>query len=497
MPDSPKTEPSRDGDPLVRAYNDVAYTSVPGTAAHPDRLATIATLLGLEVAPVATCRVLEMACGNGMNLVPIAATLPKASFTGFDFAARPITQAQRMASDLGLSNIRLLQLDLRNVPADLGSFDYIVAHGLYSWIPAEVRALVMPLIARHLAPNGVAFVSYNTLPGCHIRRAVWEMLKYHAREIEDKPAKLAAARSLIALVSIPVAGEHESEKAMRAEVRHAGEGNDAALAHDDMSEPNDPVYFHEFVADATRAGLTFLAEARLGTMMGPGLAPSVREALGKLDRLVREQYLDFIFFRRFRESLLCHDKALSRFVVQPARALQMHATPSSDARRAAASAAPAPNMDAEASALEEFLLARWPNSVPVAELAQWRGHALPAGAPEGALRPIEILLAELYVAGRVDLHTLPVAAAAAPGEHPEAFAAARWIARENDVVPNLYQEPLRLQDAAGRQLVSLLDGTRTRDELIAAIGGPFSGPNGRTQLEKVLAMLAKEGVLVS
>ncbi len=175
----------------------------------------------------------------------------------------------------------------------------------------------------------------------------------------------------------------------------------------------------------------------------------------------------------------------------------MHAAPSSDARRAAASATPAPNADADARALEEFLLARWPNSVPVAELAKWRGRALPADAPERTLRPIEILLAELFVAGRVDLHTLPFDAAAAPGEHPEAFAAARWIARENDVVPNLYQEPLRLQDDAGRQLVGLLDGTRSRDELIAAIGGPFSGPKGRAQLENVLAMLAKEGMLVS
>ncbi len=484
-------------DPLVRAYNDVAYTSVPGTAAHPDRLATIATLLGLDVAPVASCRVLEVACGNGMNLVPIAATLPKASFTGFDFAARPITQAQRMASDLGLSNIRLLQLDLREVPTDLGSFDYIVAHGLYSWIPAEVRALVLPLIARHLAPNGVAFVSYNTLPGCHIRRAVWEMLNYHAREIADLPAKLAAARSLIALVSAPVAGEHESEKAMRAEVRHAGEGNDASLAHDDMSEPNNPVYFHEFVADAARAGLTFLAEARLTTMMGPGIAPTARQALGKLDRLTREQYLDFISFRRFRESLLCHDKALSRFVVQPARALQMHAAPSLDSRLAAASATTAPNTDADARALEEFLLARWPNSVPVAELANWRGRAMPADASERTLRPIEILLAELYVAGRVDLHTLPVAAAAASGEHPEAFAAARWIGRENDVVPNLYQEALRLQDPVVRKLIGLLDGTRTREALMTAVGGPFSGPAGREKLDKVLAMLAKEALLVS
>lgn len=146
-------------DTLLESYNDVPYTSFLDPMRHPDRLATIGTLLGLDVAPTATCHVLEFACGDGTNLVPIAATLPNATFVGFDFAARPVAHARSMARDLGLTNIQLLELDLRQLPADLGSFDYVIAHGFYSWIPAEIRVHLMPLIARHLAPNGVAFVS--------------------------------------------------------------------------------------------------------------------------------------------------------------------------------------------------------------------------------------------------------------------------------------------------------------------------------------------------
>ena len=117
----------------------------------------------------------------------------------------------------------MLQLDLRELPADLGSFDYIIAHGLYSWIPADVRAHVLPLIARHLAPNGVAFVSYNTLPGCHMRRAVWEMLKYHTRDIAGQASQgrrgaLAASR----WSRRPSRAKTQTQPAMRAEVRHAG-----------------------------------------------------------------------------------------------------------------------------------------------------------------------------------------------------------------------------------------------------------------------------------
>jgi len=493
LSETPSTDIKVD-DPLVRAYNDVAYTSHPDSTSHPDRLATTATLLGLDVAPVATCRVLELACGDGTNLVPIAATLPQATFVGFDFAARPIARAQRFARDLGLTNIRLTQCDLRDVPADLGAFDYIIAHGLYSWIPADVRAHVMPLIARHLAPKGVAFVSYNALPGCHMRRVVWEMLKYHTRDAADMPAKVAAARSLLALVSRPVAGESASMEAMRGEIRHAFEGPDAGLAHDDLSEPNNPVYFHEFVADAAGAGLAFLAEARLGSMMGIGVAPEVREALGKLDRLTREQYLDFINFRRYRESLLCHAGALSRFVVQPSRVLGMHALASPNLRRAAGGAAPA--VDAETGALREFLLERWPNSVPVPELGRWRERTSPATSAQMSPRPTEVLLSELYVTGIVDLRMVPASVAAQPGERPEVFAAARWVNREHAVLPNLYNEALRIQDAGGRKLIGLLDGTKTREELIAAIGEPFSGPGGHARLDEALTVLAKKALLV-
>ena len=150
------------------------------------------------------------------------------------------------------------------------------------------------------------------------------MLAYHTRTIAGKPAKVAAARALLDLVATPVAADSASQQAMRAEARNAAEGSDASLAHDDLSEPNLPVHFHEFMADAARAGLTFLAESHLDTMMGAGLAPPVREALGRLDRLAREQYLDFIHFRHFRESLLCHANALSRFVLQPRRVLGLH-----------------------------------------------------------------------------------------------------------------------------------------------------------------------------
>ena len=100
-------------DVLARAYNDVPYTSAPDPARHPDRLVTLGVLFGIDVAPLESCRVLEMACGDGANLVSMAALLPHATFVGFDIAAQPIERARAMAGALHLSNVTLLTLDLR------------------------------------------------------------------------------------------------------------------------------------------------------------------------------------------------------------------------------------------------------------------------------------------------------------------------------------------------------------------------------------------------
>ena len=477
-------------DPLSRAYNDVPYVSAPDPARHPDRLATIGTLLGLDVAPISSCRVLEFACGDGSNLVPIAATLPNASFVGFDFAARPLARAQAMVRDLGLRNVQLLNVDLRELPGDLGRFDYIIAHGLYSWLPDDVRDHLMPAIARHLAPRGVAFVNYNTMPGCHMRAVVWDMLRHHTRAIADAPAKVAAARALLKLVAAPLENDNTTQQALRAEMQSAAAASDAGLMHDDLAPFNAAVYFHEFAADAVRAGLTYLAEAHLGTMLAGDVAPDVRLALGRLDRLAREQYLDFIHFRRFRESLLCHGDAPTRFVVDPSRVLGLHVVASLALRRANAQpGASHPDF----VAIRERLLAQWPRSVAVSDLARWLDERAPRSADRTS---IEALVMELYVADLVDLRSAPVQVAARAGERPEAFAAARWLSRDRDVIPSVYHEALRYQDPLGRKLLALLDGTHTRDELTAALGGPFAGSGGRAQLDRALDVLASKALLV-
>ncbi|MGC1294562.1 MAG: class I SAM-dependent methyltransferase, partial [Alloacidobacterium sp.] len=165
---APDTHPGQSASANV--YDAVEYPGFAYAHTHPDQLAVMALLYGLDPPPVETCRVLEVACNEGANLIPMAYTIPGAKFVGFDIAPECVARGQEHINALGLKNIRLFAADMLNVGPELGQFDYIIAHGLYAWVPEPVRDRALALCGELLKPNGVAFVSYNALPGSHLRQ---------------------------------------------------------------------------------------------------------------------------------------------------------------------------------------------------------------------------------------------------------------------------------------------------------------------------------------
>jgi len=95
----------------------------------------------------------------------------------------------------------------------------------------------------------------------------------------------------------------------------------------------------------------------------------------------------------------------------------------------------------------------------------------------------------------LDLRSAPPPVAAAGGAHPEAFSAARWLAREHDIIPSVYHEAVRFPDATGRTLLVLMDGTRTRQELAASMDGAFA--TGAGTVERAIEIFARKALLVA
>ena len=289
------------------AYDLIPYASHPFTQSQPARLAAVATLFGLDAPDIRTARVLELGCAAGGNLIPFAANWPEARCVGVDLSARQIADGQAIVAELALSNCELRHASITDIDADWGQFDYIVCHGVWSWVPEAVRAHILKVCRDNLTENGVAYVSYNTYPGWHTRGAIRDLMRWHAGGLADPQQKAQQARAVLQFLCDSTPPEGDAYGLMlRNEARLLAQQGDYYLLHEHLEDVNHPVYVHEFFAQCVAHGLEYLAEAEVPTMLPTGLPPATVDTLRRIapDIVRMEQYLDFLRNRTFRQTLL-------------------------------------------------------------------------------------------------------------------------------------------------------------------------------------------------
>lgn len=290
------------------SYDRLAYPAKFFVQASPDRLAANAALFGVQPADVKTCRVLELGCGSGWHLISQAFLLPDAEFVGIDLGKQHIDEAKAEAGALGLTNVEFAQMDVMELSAaTFGKFDYIVAHGLFSWVPDAVREKVLQIYSELLNENGVGYISYNAGPGAFSRYAARWAMNFHTSEMDDPVEKVEEALSFLDFLSESAADKTIYKAELMHEVqRHKGH-HPADIFHDDLSEFNKTFFIKEFADLLDEAGLQFLAEAELHMMGLRGLSSDAVEFVETAEDIIdREQYLDLIRNRTFRQSLVCH-----------------------------------------------------------------------------------------------------------------------------------------------------------------------------------------------
>ena len=475
----------------MNAYDEVLYPGRPYPQTHPDRLAAIATLAGMHPTPVERCRVLELGCGDASNLIPMAHGLPGSEFVGVDLAARPIERGTQLARTLGLTNVRLHAMDLADVSADAGPFDYIVAHGLYSWIPLAARERLLTLVGAHLTPQGVAYVSYNTYPGCYVRQMAWEILRFHTDHLAEPRARIAEAQGLARLLA--TGRTAPGEAALTVELEKILERDPAHLFHDDLAEINEPVYFHEFIDQAHAHGLQFLGEADLASSGVGRLTLGARQVLDRLDLLTREQYLDFILCSRFRQTVLCReDVALDRASGLDGITTLRFAARGRGVRtpRELDDVAPA-GADAktmrDAEVVLEMVLDALDEAAP--RRPTFDELAASIAAEDGGRELLRQVALGAARAGAVSLHVATPRLTTEPGERPLASPIARQQLATDGIVTSLSHESVKVDHAMARRLLPLLDGTRTRSALVDALGPALEGDTAAERVARLDAHL--------
>jgi len=312
----------------TNAYDRVPYVGGAFAQTHPIRLATVASLFGLDAPPPGRCRVLELGCGNGSNLIPMADSLPGAEFVGVDLAASPVEQGNRRIARLGIPNVRLEQGDVCALDRSLGRFDYVIAHGLYSWIPPAVRPHVMRVFGELLTDDGVAYVSYNALPGCRLRHLVRDLLKAHFGSRAFEPSQIGEVRAFLAdLARLSASKDLPFLELLQREIAFVGRLPDDVLFHDDLAVESHAFLLTEVVAEAASNGLQFLGEAALAEMFTPAgfhAFDHLLETWSGGDRVSREQHFDYVRGRRFRQTLLCRAERTLRHSPGPDQLRMMH-----------------------------------------------------------------------------------------------------------------------------------------------------------------------------
>ena len=457
---------------MATAYDEVPYANLPFAQTRPAVLATVATLHGLTPPDPRSARVLELGCGAGANLAGIAAADPGVRAVGVDLAPTAVEVARATAALGALDNVSFDVGDVLALTAgELGEFDYVVVHGLYAWAPPPVREAVLAACRSHLAPDGIAYLSYTAHPGGHMRQMLREMAQWHARDLGDPRARADRARGLFTLLD--QLGESEGPSfyggVVGEDVHALATAPESMLVHDLLGPTYAPVWFADFAAAIARHGLAYVGDASPESSRVPPWSPAVAafvdQAAGD-DRIAREQYFDLLVLRRFRSSLVCHAdrtpaprvdrSAVQRLLV----AADGDAAAAPDAVRAALADGPIP-----------FATLRERLDAPADELA------------EGLVLGFD--------AGAIAFHVVPSPAASAAGTHPRASELARSQAKPGSLVTTLHNQVVRITDEPTGALLALLDGTRDRAAILEAFPGALDAPS----LDAALAKFAELGLL--
>ncbi len=486
------------------SYDEVAYPGYAFPRTHPGNLAAMAILHGHSPAPVESCRVLDIGCGEGANIIPMAYAIPGAQFTGFDLAKLPIERGEQRIRELGLGNIRLFQGDILSVGPELGQFDYIVAHGIYSWVPEPVRNRLISLCAQLLAPDGVAFISYNALPGCYMRRIIRDAMLFRTEGITDPDERVAAGIEFIDFMRKARGMDDGYARLLQGQHEMLSTREAHATVHDELSEVYHPVTFLDFAGHARASGLDYLCEAVLPPPADPGYRTEIQTALEETagpDPLRQEQMLDYIRARIFRETLLVHAGPERILYPNPEHIPHLlFASP------AVSSPGEAPNstrftlptgrqtdiQQAAAVAVLRALEAAWPLALGLDELCQQVAGSGFA-AEETGLR----LILRLVISQLIELRGWNPPTVRTVSTYPRVSACARQEGRIHARTSSLLHTTVVLNEHL-RPLLELLDGSRDRNMLADDLQPSFpEEPRAvlETRIESSLQFLLRTGLL--
>jgi len=498
----------------LASYDELPYDSLPLPETQPDFLAAVAKLHGFDAPVPSRARILELGCAQGGNLVPLAWRWPESECVGVELSRVQAEAGAAFIAALGARNVRIVHGDLATLPADLGQFDYIIAHGVFSWVPLAVRQALFDVCRRHLSPQGIAYISFNVTAGWArlqpLRTALID------RTTADLPAPARLQQALRVLDDLET---EWTDPVLLKEIAYLKSAAPSYLFHEYLAPFNAPMRFAEFASQLDAHGLRYVGEA------GPRRAVvELEDAWGLTPEgmagrwLDAEEALDAAHLTRFRRALIARADAPC---AQPPQAHALHDLAFYADLRCEE------EIDLE-TACEQTFVNPAGNAFPVAAPAMKAGAMILAMAYPGVfgysglLAEVRRVMAEYGATENIDEATfstelfklvmahgvmpgMPLDSCVhEPGERPRAHDLARLQARSPRWVVSGARHVAIDLDAPGRTLLGLLDGRHTIGELAVIMRDSLAEAGEAWSLETVselthrqLWLFARQGLLVA
>lgn len=297
-------------------YSELGYKSMPFPYTTPATLEAYAALVGISAPNPKTARVLELGATYGGNIISQALFNPDATFVGIELSQEQVEKGNEVIANAGLTNVSLVQSDIASIGSEIGTFDYIIAHGVYSWVDDGVKDALLRLIDEHLAEDGIAYISYNTYPGWHTMDEVRQLMMFSNRDKtqfnhKEKVLHGKTIGSIVGSQILKYDNLKERNSKFLGALRSVLQKDEYYVGHDHLEPNNDPVYFYQFNDHLGAHNLAYLCDADLTLSMVRSFDADIADTLDKLalnDHVAQEQYLDFMLDTTFRKSIICKAK---------------------------------------------------------------------------------------------------------------------------------------------------------------------------------------------
>ena len=297
-------------------YSELGYKSMPFPYTTPATLEAYAALVGVAAPNPKTARVLELGATYGGNIISQALFNPEATFVGIELSQEQVEKGNEVIANAGLTNVSLVQSDIASIGSEIGTFDYIIAHGVYSWVDDGVKDALLRLIDEHLVEDGIAYVSYNTYPGWHTMEEVRQLMMFSNRDKapfnhKEKVLHGKTVGSIVGSQILKYDNLKERNSKFLGALRSVLQKDEYYVGHDHLEPNNDPVYFYQFNDHLGAHNLAYLCDADLTLSMVRSFDADIADTLDKLalnDHVAQEQYLDFMLDTTFRKSIICKAK---------------------------------------------------------------------------------------------------------------------------------------------------------------------------------------------